>query len=46
MNTVYEKFISDAGQEFIFKKPDDVWIPVDESNSDYLAYLAWIEENK
>ena len=24
----------------------ELWIPIDEANVDYQAYLAWLEENK
>lgn len=27
-------------------RSDGAWIPVDEGNVDYQAYLAWVEENK
>lgn len=36
--------------KYIIKKTDDNgvewWIPIEESNADYQAYLAWVEENK
>ena len=38
----YTKITTDLGHDFIVKSNDDgseSWIPVDESNSDYQAYL-------
>jgi hypothetical protein len=45
----YEKIISDKGFEYIQVINEDkstTIIPVEESNSDYQAYLVWLEENK
>ena len=28
----------------IFRTIDEAWIPMDESNTDYKAYLAWVAE--
>lgn len=30
--------------EMIFSVSDSIWIPVDEANSDYQQYLAWLAE--
>ncbi len=30
--------------EMIVRIADSAWIPKDESNSDYQAYLAWVAE--
>jgi hypothetical protein len=45
----YEKIISDKGFEYIQVINEDksiTIIPVEESNTDYQAYLLWLEENK
>lgn len=42
----YTKVTTDQGIDFIVKSNDDgseSWIPVDESNSDYQAYLNPVE---
>lgn len=45
-----EYYLEDGlnGQKIIcFKEGDRVWaVPEDPANSDYQAYLAWVEENK
>lgn len=28
----------------IFKQSDNKWIPIDETNTDYQAYLRWLAE--
>ena len=30
--------------ETSIKRSDGVWIPFDEANTDYQAYLAWVSE--
>ena len=30
--------------EFILRKEENAWIPKDEANTDYQAYLAWVAE--
>lgn len=45
----YEKIVTEKGFEYIQVINEDesiTVIPIDESNSDYQAYLAWVEENK
>jgi hypothetical protein len=32
------------GSEMIVRVADSAWIPVNEANSDYQAYLAWVAE--
>jgi hypothetical protein len=47
----YSKFTSESGQDFIVRVNDDEsisYIPCSEDNSDYRAYLRWLngeEEN-
>ena len=47
MTITYEKITSDSGSVTIVKTNNEsdiiVLIPVDESNSDYQAYLRWLE---
>jgi hypothetical protein len=33
-----------TGYEAIIRLSDGAFIPMDEQNSDYIAYLKWIEE--
>ena len=43
---IYEIVLDSYGQEFVKRTDEDgkVWfIPKDESNSDYQAYLRWLE---
>jgi hypothetical protein len=45
----YEKIITDKGFEYIQVINADASItiiPIDEANSDYQAYLLWLEETK
>jgi hypothetical protein len=41
MKYTYEvkKLGSEDGQEVIYRVEDEAWIPVDETNADYQAYL-------
>lgn len=42
----YKEFVNALGNTVITKTDDDgkvLWIPLDESNSDYQAYLASLE---
>lgn len=43
MKYTYTKEIDTSGNEFILRS-DNACIPMDESNSDYHAYLAWKAE--
>ena len=38
------KLINRQGWEAIFRLSDSLTIPMDEDNTDYQAYLAWVEE--
>lgn len=46
MAITYEKYLSEvSGTEFIKRQNEDgsiTFIPLDESNSDYQAYLRWL----
>ena len=44
--TTYKEVTNEVGVTFIEKTEDDgkIWlVPIDESNSDYQRYLAWLE---
>ena len=42
----YQKYPLFNGEEipFIKRKSDNASIPIDEANTDYQAYLAWVAE--
>jgi hypothetical protein len=45
---MYEVITNELGVSVIMFTSEDgfiSWIPEDESNTDYQAYLAWVEEN-
>ena len=33
-----------TNNNFVIRTEDNAWIPTDEANTDYQAYLAWISE--
>ena len=41
---MYKLFKSIANVEMIIRVADNAFIPMDEQNSDYQAYLLWISE--
>lgn len=41
---MYKLHTSSTGQQFVKRLEDSAWIPFDESNTDYQAYLKWLEE--
>jgi hypothetical protein len=40
---IYKKY-ERSGQIFIKRVYDEAWIPPDEANTDYQAYLEWLAE--
>jgi hypothetical protein len=41
---MYKLFNSRLNTQIIFRISDGAWIPMVEENSDYQAYLKWLEE--
>jgi hypothetical protein len=35
--------IFDSNKQMILRTADNAYIPMDEANTDYQAYLAWVE---
>ena len=40
---MYKLFKSITNQEFVIRLADNAFIPMDEANTDYAAYLKWLE---
>lgn len=40
----YQLITNLAGENFIIRLNDGAWIPVNEGNTDYQEYLAWLAE--
>lgn len=45
MTITYEVVDFPDGSKQIIFSPEIGWIPMDEANADYQAYLRWVEEN-
>jgi len=41
---MYKLFKSQYGLECVIRLSDNAFIPFDPDNTDYIAYLKWIEE--
>ena len=41
---MYKLFTSPIGQQFVIRLSDGAFIPFDPANTDYQAYLKWLEE--
>ena len=41
---MYQTFISLSNKTIIVRTSDNAFIPFDEANTDYQAYLAWVAE--
>jgi len=40
----YKPITNLAGDNFVIRLTDGAWIPVNEGNTDYQAYLEWLAE--
>ena len=40
----YKLITNLAGENFVIRLTDGAWIPVNEGNTDYQEYLAWLAE--
>lgn len=41
---MYQMHISVTEDEVVYRLLDHLWIPMDEANIDYQAYLEWLAE--
>jgi hypothetical protein len=41
---MYKLYKPQFGQESVIRTSDNAFIPMDEANTDYQAYLAWVEQ--
>lgn len=41
---MYQLVNSISNQQFVVRLSDNTWIPFDPDNTDYQAYLRWLEE--
>ena len=41
---MYKLFTSESKQQFVIRTTDGACIPFDPANTDYQAYLAWLNE--
>ena len=41
---MYKLYTSKLGSQFVIRLSDNICIPFDPANTDYQAYLKWLEE--
>jgi hypothetical protein len=41
---MYKLYTTNTGNQFVIRLADNAYIPMNEQNSDYQAYLKWVAE--
>jgi hypothetical protein len=41
---MYKLFRASSGNDFVIRLADNAFVPFDEANTDYQAYLKWLAE--
>ena len=41
---MYKLYTTNTGNQFVIRLADNAYIPVNQDNTDYQAYLKWVEE--